>query len=139
MQDMMATAATWFETQRRAHLSINADYYKSGSSTAVPCVVTVVTGRWDVMDAAGQMARIQTRDIFVAVSDYSDQPNRGDRIVTSDGEAYEVIVPPGRQQCWSWADRAEKLRRIHCLRIEDYRVSSTVFASGVFDSGVYAA
>jgi hypothetical protein len=119
MQDMMATAATWFETQRRAHLSVNATYYAGGVGAGTACVVTVVTGKWDVIDAAGQMMRIQTRDIFVATSDYATQPARGDRIVTADGATYEVMVPPGRQQCWAWADQNETLRRIHTTRLAD--------------------
>lgn len=138
MADMMATAAAWFESQRRSHLSVDAEYYKLGSVTPVDCVVTVVTGKWDAMNAAGQMVRVQTKDIFVPVADYSDEPQRGDRIVTGGG-TYEVVVPPGMDQCWLWSDVANKLRRVHCMRIDDTRVAAAVFIGGVFVDGVYAS
>ena len=117
MADMMATAATWFESQRREHLSQTATYTPLTGSAAT-ATVTIVTGKWDVMDAAGQMVRVQTKDIFVPVADYATEPVRGDRIETADGDTYEVVVPPGRGQCWMWADMGDTLRRVHCMKVE---------------------
>lgn len=119
MADMMATAATWFESQRRAHLSQSATYLPLAGIPYTGILVTIVTGKWDVMDAAGQMVRVQTKDIFVPVADYPEEPVRGDRIyIDGTEETYEVVVPPGRGQCWMWSDVGDKLRRIHCMKVE---------------------
>lgn len=118
MADMMANAATWFEAKRRAHLSQTATYSPLSGVTGTTCTVTIVTGKWDVMDAAGQMVRVQTKDIFVPSAEYSTEPVRGDRIETADGDTYEVFVPPGRGQCWMWSDVGDTLRRVHCMKVE---------------------
>lgn len=118
MPDMMATAATWFESQRVAHLSQLGMYIPLSGMPVVDIPMTIVTGKWDVMDAAGQMVRVQTKDIFVPSADYSTEPVRGDRIVTADGDTYEVVVPPGRGQCWVWSDVGDTLRRVHCMKVE---------------------
>lgn len=123
MQDMLAKAGGWFEQQRRAHLSVTVQYLPVGSSRPIGCVATPTIGRWDGIDATGQVVRIETRDFVIGFADYAPDPVRGDRIVMTENGAertYEVVVPQGMKQAWRWVDRNQGIRRIHTLEIDKY-------------------
>lgn len=115
MQDLMAKAEAWFEGQRREHLAVLVEYQpKVGLPRA--CKATLVTGRWEAIDKAGNMVRMETRDFFIHRDHLAQDPIRGDKIVVSEnGQAktYEVSVPAGGENAWRWSDRSESVRRIH--------------------------
>lgn len=122
MQDLIAKGAAWFDSQRKQHLAVTVEYRPLGTmfTRAVPATVGMM--RWDAIDAAGQMIRFDTRDYFVSVSDYQPEPKRGDRILETDHtgarRTYEVMVPGGQSNPWSWADRGQRIRRIHTQLVE---------------------
>ncbi len=121
MQDMLAKASAWFEQQRTQHLAAMVAYYRAGSSHPVNCRATLMVGRWDAINATGQMVRIETRDFIIGFADYAADPVRGDRIVVEEAgieRTYEVVIPAGSQQAWRWVDRNQGVRRIHTLEIE---------------------
>jgi hypothetical protein len=121
MADMIAAGEAWFEQKRRDHLSVVADYTPT---VGIPRTVraTAVIGRWESMDAAGQILRTETRDFFVHVDDLSQDPKKGDRLVlTENGTSvtYEVMIPSGAQHHWQWADRRQTIRRIHTMVVAE--------------------
>lgn len=121
----MAKGAAWFDQMRRQHLSITVDYLAVGSLLPAQCVATVVDGRWEGIDAAGQIVRMETRDFFINIDDLADDPQRGDTITVDENgieEIYEVSVPQGVQQAWRWSDRQHRIRRIHTTK----RVAASV-------------
>ena len=113
MQDMIAIGETWFRSQRREHLSVEVSYQPTIGTTRT-VRATAVIGRWESMDAAGQILRTETRDWFVDTTDLVQDPKKGDRIVAGD-VTYEVMIPPGAQHHWRWSDRNQTLRRIHTM------------------------
>lgn len=116
MQDMIALGETWFRAQRREHLATEVSYQPSIGTTRT-VRATVVVGRWESMDAAGQMLRTDTQDFFVDTTDLAQDPKKGDKIVAG-GFTYEVMVPPGAEHHWRWSDRNKTLRRIHTMVTE---------------------
>lgn len=123
MQDMLAKAGGWFEQQRREHLSAAVAYFPVGASHPVTCRATPTIGRWEGIDATGQVVRIETRDFIIGFADYAPDPVRGDRIVVVENgveRTYQVIVPQGMQQAWKWVDRNQGVRRIHTVETEKY-------------------
>ena len=112
MQDMIAIGETWFRSQRREHLATEVSYQPTIGTTRT-VRATVVVGRWESIDAAGQMLRTETQDFFVDTTDLAQDP-KGDRIV-SGGVTYEVMIPPGAEHHWRWSDRNKTLRRIHTM------------------------
>lgn len=119
MQDLLKQAEAWFEGQRRDHLAVAVQYQpKVGLQRS--CRATLVVGRWEAIDKAGNVVRVETRDFMIHVDDLRQDPARGDRvIVTENGSqtTYEVCVPNGSQNAWRWADRSETLRRIHTMAV----------------------
>jgi hypothetical protein len=116
MQDMIAIGETWFRSQRREHLATEVSYQPAIGTTRT-VRATVVVGRWESIDAAGQMLRTETQDFFVDTTDLAQDPKKGDRIVAGD-VTYEVMVPPGAEHHWRWSDRNKTLRRIHTMVTE---------------------
>ena len=113
MQDMIAIGETWFRSQRREHLATEVSYQPTIGTTRT-VRATVVVGRWESIDAAGQMLRTDTQDFFVDTTDLAQDPKKGDRIVAG-GFTYEVMIPPGAEHHWRWSDRNKTLRRIHTM------------------------
>ena len=113
MQDMIAAGETWFRSQRREHLATEVSYQPAIGTTRT-VRATVVVGRWESIDAAGQMLRTETQDFFVDTTDLAQDPKKGDRLVAG-GFTYEVMIPPGAEHHWRWADRNKTLRRIHTM------------------------
>ena len=113
MQDMIAIGETWFRSQRREHLATEVSYQPTIGTTRT-VRATVVVGRWESIDAAGQMLRTDTQDFFVDTTDLAQDPKKGDLIVAG-GFTYEVMIPPGAEHHWRWSDRNKTLRRIHTM------------------------
>jgi len=116
MQDMIALGETWFKSQRREHLATEVSYQPAIGTTRT-VRATVVIGRWESIDAAGQMLRTETQDFFVDTTDLAQDPRKGDKIV-SGSFTYQVMIPPGAEHHWRWADRNKTLRRIHTMVTE---------------------
>lgn len=116
MQDMIAKGAQWFDQQRKQHLSVMVSYQAQGSMFASSVHATVGMTRWDSIDTAGQVVRFETRDYFISADELATAPRRGDRITETDyggtERVYEVTVPGGSNNPWSWADRGQRIRRI---------------------------
>jgi len=118
MADIIAAGEAWFETQRRKHMSVYVEYLPVGSLLSRTCQATLVIGRWQAVDSAGQMIRSETRDFFIHSDELPGDPKRHDKItVVENGTAqvYEVSIPDGGQAPWQWADRSQKVRRIHTM------------------------
>jgi len=113
MQDMIAIGETWFRSQRREHLATEVSYQPAVGLTRT-VLATVVVGRWESVDAAGQIMRTETRDFLVDTTDLAQDPKRGDKLVYG-GATYEVTIPPGAEHHWRWSDRNQTLRRIHTM------------------------
>jgi len=116
MQDLIAAGETWFQSQRREHLATEVSYQPAIGATRT-VRATVVIGRWESIDSAGQMLRTETQDFFVDTTDLAQDPKRGDRIVAG-SFTYQVMIPPGAEHHWRWADRNKTLRRIHTMVTE---------------------
>jgi hypothetical protein len=133
--DMIAAGEAWFEEKRRAHASVEAQYHPElEPGVSYPCQVTLVVGKWDVIDASQQIVRIESKDFFVSTADYPAAPQSGDQITYREHDVeqvYEVTVPRGREQCWGWANRAETLRRVHTFHRADPPSSLLARAIGV--------
>jgi hypothetical protein len=115
MQDMIAIGETWFRSQRREHLATEVSYQPTVGPTRT-VLATIVVGRWESVDAAGQIMRTETRDFLVDTTDLAQDPKRGDKLVYG-GATYEVTIPPGAEHHWRWSDRNQTLRRIHTMVI----------------------
>jgi hypothetical protein len=111
MQDLISLGEAWFEQQRKAHLSTTVTY-APGGGIPVSCTATVAIGRWEAVDAAGQLVRMETRDFFIGTDDLPADPLKGDTI-TEGGKNYEVVTVDGSRNPWRWANRSQTLRRIH--------------------------
>jgi hypothetical protein len=82
---------------------------------------TIGGSRFQMIDANNQMVRYESRDYFISSEDIADAPQRGDRIYETVGgerKCYQVAAPSGMQNAWAWADRAQRIRRIHTQLIE---------------------
>jgi hypothetical protein len=123
MADIMATAASWFESQRQQYLTVPVDYRIAGTGHPIPCRATVVIGRWESVNSAGQVVRMETRDFIIASSELHHTPERGDTITLVEGpiEAVcKVVIPEGNDQAWRWSDRSHTVRRIHTMETARY-------------------
>lgn len=133
---MLAKGEAWFEKLRRSHASIEALYHpKDEPGITYPCAVTLVVGKWDMIDTQQQIVRIESKDFYVAIEDYAPSPKAGDRITYAErgvDQTYEVTIPRGRDQCWNWADRSERLRKVHTFRRADPSAALLARAVGVF-------
>ena len=137
MQDMIAIGETWFRSQRREHLATEVSYQPTVGPTRT-VLATIVVGRWESVDAAGQIMRTETRDFLVDTTDLAQDPKRGDRLVYG-GATYEVTIPPGAEHHWRWSDRNQTLRRIHTMVVSGAAATANatllVRAIGVSDAG----
>lgn len=117
MQDLIAKGAAWFDDQRRQHMAVTVKYKPLGSMFPVEVRATIGTSRFDSIDTAGQVVRFESRDYFISVEDMKQTPVRGDRILETDEggtlRTYEVTIPGGQNNPWTWADRGQRIRRIH--------------------------
>lgn len=111
MQDLISQGAAWFRQQADRHLSVSVEYRPVG--TLVPVTVPAMIGmsRHDAMDQAGSITRIESRDYFISTDYLSAVPRKGDRIYEG-GNVYEVFAP-FNGNAWLWADRQQKIRKIH--------------------------
>ena len=116
MQDLIAIGETWFGSQRREHLATEVSYQPVIGTTRT-VRATVVVGRWESIDSAGQMLRTETQDFFVDTTDLAQDPKKGDKIVAG-SFTYQVMIPPGAEHHWRWSDRNKTLRRIHTMVTE---------------------
>jgi hypothetical protein len=82
-----------------------------------PVKATPGMTRWEGMDTAGQVVRLETKAWFIAVDEFRDVPKVGDKIIVTENgrrNVYGVIKPSLSDNCWNWSDRNQTLRRIHC-------------------------
>jgi hypothetical protein len=121
MQDMLAKAEAWFESQRREHLAVEVEYRPVGAFLPRTCRATLVIGRWEAVDSSGQIVRIETRDFFIHRDELPQDPKRGDKVALVENgseQLYEVSIPDGSKAPWRWADRSQTTRRIHTMAVQ---------------------
>jgi len=114
--DLIASGTSWFEDQRKKFLSVDAEWRPANSMFGRTVKATIGATKWEGMDAAGQIIRLDTKAFFVGIDEVPDSPRVGDRIIHHENGkrlTYEVIKPSLSDNCWSWADRSQKTRRIH--------------------------
>lgn len=139
MQDMLALGEAWFESQRREHLAVTVNYQPQ-VGLARDCRATLITGRWDAVDSAGQIVRVETRDFFIHVDELAQDPQRGDLVLMVENgvtRTYRVSIPDGSRQAWQWSDRSERLRRIHTMAVARSSAQNVILlvrAAGVSSS-----
>lgn len=139
MRDMIAIGEAWFEQQRREHLAVEVEY-RPVVGAARTVRATVVIGRWEQVDAAGQILRTETRDWMVHRSELAQDPRKGDIIAATESGyevLYEVSIPPGGQHHWRWSDRSQNLRRIHTMVVQgalDRRPAAPAAPTGISGS-----
>lgn len=136
MQDVLAAAATWFESQRREHLSVTVNY-RPLAGLARDCKATLIVGRWEALTKDGQVTRLETRDFLIHRDELPQPPKRGDKIaLTENGHErlYEVSIPTGADNPWRWSDRLETLRRIHTQSVQGSTSMLLVRAVGASQS-----
>lgn len=112
MQDLISQGAAWFRQQADKHLSVLVQYKAAGALVPVSMPAMVGMTRHDSMDQAGAITRIETRDFFISTDYLSAVPKKGDRVTEPDGSVYEVFAPFS-SNAWAWADRQQKIRKIH--------------------------
>ena len=112
MQDLISQGAAYFRQQADKHLSVQVEYRSTGSLVPVALPAMVGMTRHDSMDQAGSITRIESRDFFISTDYLSAVPKKGDRVIEPDGTAYEVLAPFNSNP-WVWADRQQKIRKIH--------------------------
>lgn len=119
MQDLLALGEAWFENQRREHLAVTVNYQPQ-TGLARDCRATLITGRWESVDTAGNIVRMETRDFFIHRDELPQDPVRGDSIVMTENgsqRTYKVAIPEGARQAWRWSDRSERIRRVHTMAV----------------------
>lgn len=119
--DLIAEGAAWFESQRKDFLSVTVAYWPVGALFGTDVKATVGATRWEGVDAAGMVVRMDTKAFFIARSDLPALPLVGDRIHQQEGGAtliYEVIRPAFTDSHWQWGDRSQKLLRIHAALVD---------------------
>jgi len=112
MQDLISQGAAYFRQQADKHLSVQVEYRSTGSLVPVSVPAMVGMTRHEAMDQAGSMTRIESRDFFISTDYLSAVPKKGDRVIDPDGTVYEVFAPFSGN-AWVWADRQQKIRKIH--------------------------
>lgn len=121
MQDLIASGAAWFDQQRKKHLSVLVEYKPAAAMFSRMVAATIGGSRFEMIDANNQIVRFESRDFFVSAEDYPENPQRGDKIFETVGgnrKCYQVTAPGSMQNAWSWADRGQRVRRIHTSLIE---------------------
>ena len=116
MRDMIASGAAWLDDQRRQYMAVPVTYRPAASLFAMTVPATVGLSRYETVDAAGQLLRYESRDYFISTADMNAEPQKGDKItelVAGTTQTYLVAGPPGGGNVWSWADRGQRVRRIH--------------------------
>ena len=111
MQDLIGQGAAWFRQVAREHLSVVVEYRALGSLVPASVPAMITTTRHETIDPTGQIVRIESRDFFVNTDDYAAVPKKGDRVY-AEGNVYEVFQP-FNANAWLWADRQQKIRKIH--------------------------
>jgi hypothetical protein len=120
MRDMIAAGAAWLDGQRREHMAVPVTYRPAAGLFAVTVPATIGLSRYETVDAAGQLLRYESRDYFISTADMQAEPRRGDvitELVDGNAQTYLVAGPPGGGNVWSWADRGQRVRRIHTHKI----------------------
>jgi hypothetical protein len=120
---MIADGSKWLESQRRRYLSVPVQYRVGGQGHPIACQATLAVGRWEAMNAAGQIVRMETRDFVISKDELHVTPKRGDTLTLIEGgvEAIcTVVIPEGSEQAWRWADRSQAARRIHTQETARY-------------------
>lgn len=112
MQDLISQGAAWFRQQADKHLSVHVEYKAVGSLVPLTVPAMLSTGRHESLDQAGSLTRIESRDFFISTDYLSAVPKKGDRVIEQDGSIYEVFAPFSGN-AWVWADRQQKIRKIH--------------------------
>ena len=111
MQDLIGQGAAWFRQVAREHLSVMVQYRAVGSVVPRDIPAMVTTTRHETIDPTGQLVRIESRDFYINLDDYAAVPRKGDRVY-AEGNVYEVFAPFSTN-AWVWADRQQKIRKIH--------------------------
>ncbi|MEI8369769.1 MAG: hypothetical protein WCJ31_15145 [Planctomycetia bacterium] len=102
-KNMMALGASWFDEQRKAHMSDWVSY-RRGDLTH-PVLATASRSMFEVMDGSGVVERWESRDFVISAGDLPfDPPERGDLVIETVGTkvlTYQVLAPKG-SEVWKW-------------------------------------
>lgn len=122
MQDLIAKGVSFFESKRREHMAVTVEYRAVDGLISMEVRATIGGSSFETIDSSGQVIRMEVRDYMISVEDYPAIPRRGDRISETDQSGtvrvYEVSMPGGVVNPWKWADRSQRVRRIHTALVE---------------------
>ena len=122
MADLLETASSWLDGQRKKYLAKAVVYCRGQAEAEV--LATVGRTTFAVESSTGVVERFESRDFIITAADLvlsgaAVTPERGDRIrETAGGETlvYEV-VGPGQEPCWRWSDPYRLAVRVHTKQV----------------------
>jgi hypothetical protein len=107
-----------------ASLGVSGTYIRGDTEASLAITIilsapsSMVTEGGVILTAEAWEVRLRASDL--AFDDTVYEPAVGDTVaVTSGGvtTTYEVLMPPGQKDCWSWADRFQVRRIVYVKRI----------------------
>jgi hypothetical protein len=117
---MLDGAAAMVAETLREYLARPVVYRRGPLSVSL--AATVGQSEMDVLDEAGAVVRIATRDYLVTAADLvlggaAVEPRRGDRIEDERDGLFEVLSPGAGEPDWRWM-AGRRMYRIHVKEIE---------------------
>ena len=91
---MLSDGVSWLSEQLREAAGVTVSI-KRGSSTTSGIATVMDNANYEIEGDAGTITRLRLRDWWMAMADYkiggvAVEPRSGDRIITSDGEEWEL-------------------------------------------------
>jgi hypothetical protein len=124
VQDIFKDAAGWLADQRAKFASQVVTYRQGDKSVQLPAALG--STRFEVESSTGVIESVESRDFIIrradlAVGGVALLPLEGDTILLAQGDGttgtYQVLLPPGREQAWSFSDRHETSIRVHTKQV----------------------
>lgn len=121
MADLLADAAEWLRTQRKAYMSQSIVYAQDG--TTYTLTATKAETRFETDTGDGVLLSGRQVDWLIDAADLvagfgaNTIPEAGDRIQAGTGAAAKqyTVVQLGGEPVWRWHDRQNKTYRIHTV------------------------
>ena len=114
MADILKSALSWLESQRKKHLTSPVIYRRNGNTAEVPATIGKTIFR--IEDDYGRIVHYESRDYLISSADLLINgiiiiPEKGDEII-DDGFIYEVMAPANEPE-WRYSDTYRNTLRIH--------------------------
>lgn len=116
MPNMLETAMSWFDSQRKAHMASTVTYRRGADTFEIQA--SAARSTFEQTDEQGVVLReLATKDWIVSAADMlidavAIEPRSGDRITDAGGITYQV-TSVGGEPPWRWSDEFRNMMRIH--------------------------